>query len=56
MAAGVVAVAAAYVLLPGLAAVFGLAPAAFLTTQFLWGTGLLAVPEMPKEALHVRGS
>ena len=56
MATGVLAVAAAYVLLPGLAAVFGLAPAAFLITQYLWGTGLLAAPEMPKEALHVRSS
>lgn len=44
VAVGVLAVAAGYVMLPGLGAVFGVTLAAFLTTQFLWGTGILAAP------------
>ena len=51
LAAGVLAVAAGYVMLPGLGAVFGVTLAAFLTTQFLWGTGILAAaPVTPSEA------
>ncbi|MHA6523237.1 YesL family protein [Tessaracoccus sp. G1721] len=51
LAVGVLAVAAGYVMLPGLGAVFGVTLAAFLTTQFLWGTGILAAaPVTPSEA------
>lgn len=51
LAVGVLAIAAGYVMLPGLGAVFGLMLAAFLTTQYLWGSGILAAaPATPSEA------
>ncbi|MHA6513266.1 YesL family protein [Tessaracoccus sp. Z1128] len=42
VAAGVLGVAAVYVMMPGLGAVFGIAAAAFLATGHLWGAGILA--------------
>lgn len=51
LAVGVLAIAAGYVMLPGLAPVFGLMLVAFLTTQYLWGSGILAAaPATPSEA------
>lgn len=54
LAAGVGAVAGAYYMLPGLAAVFGISLAAFLSTQLLWGAGILApATAHTEEAAHV---